>query len=317
VIRIKELAEYLKSERLKQGVALQEMSQRVRVSVSMLQALEEGDCERIGTGLLIRSFVRAYCQSLGIDSQPLLEKYASEIHSFDQQDEGIKRFGGWSKAFKKKKRIGIFALILLGMAVLGIVYGGALFWKSRENSGAPQSLKTSGYPQQDLPSDLSDKGVQGGKPEPKGETAGVTEKSARSPSEAGGRQMEKTQSGATAKVHDGLSPQSRAVAVGSAEVLAEAPAKRTADAQSAEKHQFSVEANQKTWVQVTTDEKNTQNAMLEPGDKRQWEAEKTMKIVVGNAGGIRMKWDGRPVEIPAKGGSVLRFSLPDPRYVKE
>ena len=65
------------------------------------------------------------------------------------------------------------------------------------------------------------------------------------------------------------------------------------------------------------DDKNAQNAMLEPGDKRQWEAEKTMKIVVGNAGGIRMTWDGRPVEIPAKAGSVLRFSLPDQRYVKD
>ncbi len=42
-----------------------------------------------------------------------------------------------------------------------------------------------------------------------------------------------------------------------------------------------------------------------------------MKIIVGNAGGIHMQWDGRPIEVPAKPGSVLRFSLPDQRYVKE
>ena len=42
MIHMKELAEYLKSERLKQGLALQEMSERVRVSIGMLEALEEG-----------------------------------------------------------------------------------------------------------------------------------------------------------------------------------------------------------------------------------------------------------------------------------
>jgi hypothetical protein len=78
-----------------------------------------------------------------------------------------------------------------------------------------------------------------------------------------------------------------------------------------------VEAVQKTWIQVTADEKEPQNIMLDPGDRREWETGNTMRIVVGNAGGIRMKWDGRPVEVPAKPGSVLRFNLPDQRYVKE
>ena len=56
---MQELAEFLKSERLTQGLTLPEMSERLRVSVSMLQALEEGNFERIGTALLIRSFIRS------------------------------------------------------------------------------------------------------------------------------------------------------------------------------------------------------------------------------------------------------------------
>jgi len=314
---MKELAEYLKSERLKQDVALQEMSERVRVSIVMLEALEEGDYDRIGTSLLIRSFVRAYCGVLGIDSQPLLEKYASEILSLDQQDEGIRRFGRCSKAFRKKNRIGIFTLLLLGIAVLGIIYGGALFWKSRENSGTSQSLKTSGYPQQELPSDLSEKGGQGVKPESRAGSVVLTDKSTQASPEVGGNKAEKSQAGAIPKAQEGLPSKLSPAGTGSAEVLADAVAKPVAATPSTDKHQFSVEANQKTWVQVTMDDKNTQNAMLEAGDKRQWGADRTMKIIVGNAGGIRMKWDGRPVEVPAKSGSVIRFSLPDQRYVKE
>ena len=285
---MQELADHLKSERLKQGLTLPVMSERLRVSVSMLQALEEGNLERIGTALLIRSFVRSYCQSLGLDCQPLLEKYASEILAFDQQDQGIQRYGKWSKGLRKKARMGIFAVVLFGIAGVGIVYGGAWFWKFRLHSGTSKSLTTSGYPQQDLPSDLADKAVPGPR------TEAVRE--------------------APAGADNVVRP---AKDLRATDILPESLEKPSDVALTAEKHQLIVEASQKTWVQVTTDDKNTQNAMLEPGDKREWEAEKTMRIVVGNAGGVAMKWDGHPVDLQAKPGSVIRFSLPDQRYVKE
>ncbi len=315
---MKELAAYLKSERLKQGVPLPEMSERVRVSVSMLQALEEGNCEGIGTSLLIRSFIRAYCGSLGIDPQPLLEKHASEILALDGQDEGIRRFGRWSKVLRKRSRIGIFAVLLLGIALLGVIYGGVWFWKSKEYSGASQSLRTSGYPQQDLPSDLSNKAGQSPQSDSQRAASVLDDKGPRSSSEAGGAKAEKTQVAAvTPKAQEGPTSKPPAVGTSPAEVLPEPAEKPVAATESVGKRQFSVEATQKTWIQVTMDDKTTQTAMLEPGDKRQWEAEKTMKIIVGNAGGIRMKWDGRPVEVPARPGSVIRFSLPDQRYLKE
>jgi cytoskeleton protein RodZ len=295
VIRMQEIAEYLKSERLKQGLTLKEMSEKLRVSVSMLQALEDGNYQRIGTALLIRSFIRSYCNLLGIDSQPLLDKYASEIVAYDEQDEGIQRYGKWSKGLGKKSRFGVIAIVLFCIAVLGMVYGGTSFWKSKMNSGSSRSLTTSGYPQEDLPSDLSDKAREGSSPEL---ARGV-------PPAAGPKSKE------------GSAPRPSAMGAGSADILPEAAEKPVAAGQSAERHQFSVEANQKTWIQVTVDDKNTQNAMLESGDKREWQAEKTMKITVGNAGGVQMKWDDRPIDVPAKPGSVIRFSLPDQRYVKE
>jgi len=114
---MQELTEYLKSERLKQGLTLKEMSEKLRVSVGMLQALEEGNYQKIGTALLIRSFIRAYCNLVGIDSQPLLDRYASEINAFDKQDDGIQRYGTWSKGLGKKSRFGVIAITFLCVAV--------------------------------------------------------------------------------------------------------------------------------------------------------------------------------------------------------
>jgi cytoskeleton protein RodZ len=315
---MKELADYLKSERLSRGLTLREMSERVRVSVSMLQTLEEGNYEKIGTDLLIRSFIRNYCTALGIDSEPLLEKYASEIRAYDQQDESIQRYGRWSKAIRKKSRIGIFSVLLVGIAVLGAVYGGVWFWKSKEYSDTSQSLRKSGYSQQDLPSDLPDKSGQAIESSTKSDVLPEADRGVRSSSETSGYKAERTQTGAaTAKPQETAPAGLPAMGPRPGDILPKSAEKSANAAQVGSKHQFSVEASQKTWIQVTTDDKNTQNAMLEPGDKREWEAGNTMKIVVGNAGGIRMKWDGRPVEVPAKSGSVLRFSLPDQRYVKE
>ena len=38
--------------------------------------------------------------------------------------------------------------------------------------------------------------------------------------------------------------------------------------------------------------------MLHPGDRREWVAEKILQVVIGNAGGIHMKWNEQPVEPP-------------------
>jgi len=35
-------------------------------------------------------------------------------------------------------------------------------------------------------------------------------------------------------------------------------------------------------------------------------------VVIGNGGGVRIKWDGKPVEISAKTGRVVRLTLPMP-----
>ena len=73
---------------------------------------------------------------------------------------------------------------------------------------------------------------------------------------------------------------------------------------------FEVEALELTWVQVRVDDKAEENLHLMPGEKRAWEARKDMKVVIGNPRGVRMMWEGKPLEIKGKPGSVLKFRLP-------
>jgi hypothetical protein len=76
-------------------------------------------------------------------------------------------------------------------------------------------------------------------------------------------------------------------------------------------NKFVVEADDKVWIQVKIDEKETQSEILYPGDRREWDAARILQVVIGNAGGIRMRWNGQQLEAPRNSGRVLRFRLPD------
>jgi len=73
---------------------------------------------------------------------------------------------------------------------------------------------------------------------------------------------------------------------------------------------FEVEALELTWIQVWVDDKAEENLHLMPGETAAWEARKEMKVVIGNPRGVRMMWEGKPLEIKGKPGSVLKFRLP-------
>ena len=61
---MKELAEFLKTERLNRNMTLEEVSRLSGISTAMLTFLEACDFEQFGAPLLIRNTIRAYCKAL-------------------------------------------------------------------------------------------------------------------------------------------------------------------------------------------------------------------------------------------------------------
>jgi hypothetical protein len=84
------------------------------------------------------------------------------------------------------------------------------------------------------------------------------------------------------------------------------------ESQRPKEHILEMEAVQDAWVQVKTDNRRTYGELLKAGEKRKWEASRSMQIVLGNAGGVRMKWDGAPLGPVGKPGEPVRFELPAP-----
>ncbi len=65
----------LTQARKEKGLSLEELHERTKVSLGMLQALEAEDFRRLPADVYVRGFLRACCQVLAIEPEGLLEKY--------------------------------------------------------------------------------------------------------------------------------------------------------------------------------------------------------------------------------------------------
>ena len=91
--------EYLKRERELRGVSLQEISEKLRLSVRRLERLEKDDYERLPHPTYVRGFIRSYCRELGLDENDavlrfeayLKEQSKKEKDSVPEHEEGLQR----------------------------------------------------------------------------------------------------------------------------------------------------------------------------------------------------------------------------------
>lgn len=72
-----ELGHILREARETKGLTLQEVQQSTRITSRYLDALENGDYDRLPSPVHTRGFLRNYARFLGLDPQPLLDRYES------------------------------------------------------------------------------------------------------------------------------------------------------------------------------------------------------------------------------------------------
>lgn len=69
---------------------------------------------------------------------------------------------------------------------------------------------------------------------------------------------------------------------------------------------LSIEAIEDTWVKVIIDGKDVKEALLKGGDKVNYEAEKNFGLTIGNAGGVKIKFDDKELGPLGPRGKVIR-----------
>ncbi len=69
----------LKRVRDKLGVSLEDIADITKVRIHFLRAIEEDDIERIPSLIFLKSFLRTYIQSIGLDADTITNRYLSTV----------------------------------------------------------------------------------------------------------------------------------------------------------------------------------------------------------------------------------------------
>jgi cytoskeletal protein RodZ len=76
-------------------------------------------------------------------------------------------------------------------------------------------------------------------------------------------------------------------------------------------HTLQCSVKARTWMRVKIDDKEPREFIFEPGARLKWEAKEGFDIVIGNAGGVELIFNGREVGTLGKIGQVVRLRLPE------
>lgn len=277
----------LRNERLKRGLTLRELSDKTLISITVLKSLEEGRPENVGPASVVNGLFKTCSQALGLDPGEV-EKPAPEA-------EPLREPAAPRPKSARPVFFGAAVAFLLAFIFAGIVWKSG--WPPGQKPAAPVAVSsTAQTPVETAPG-----------PPAREDAAPVQQtgpaKPISTPSEP-----------PPAAREEPAEPQPPAAGTEAAPMPDPVPqqvAAASAPARDDLIHRLDIQADQQTWIQVTVDGKHTESELLQPGQRREWKARENVRVVVGNGGGVRLKWDGKPVDISREPRRVIRLTLPD------
>lgn len=84
-----ELGDKLRDARLEKGYTIDDLQKITKIQKRYLTAIEEGRLDQLPGDFYVRAFVKQYADSVGLDSQALIEDYQSEIPKVQPEETPV------------------------------------------------------------------------------------------------------------------------------------------------------------------------------------------------------------------------------------
>jgi cytoskeleton protein RodZ len=255
----------LAEARQAQNQTTAEVARQLKLSVWQVEALESGRYEQLPGPMFVRGFIRNYARLLRLDPNELLDAAGETL---PQQAPPRERPPSHDIPFPEQRKPR-WPLAAAGLIVVGVLVVHEFYWDQWVQPASPPGAAVTPSAQLEA--------VQ--LPDPAGTLAGT-------PGSAG-RDTD------TAGLPGAPEPASR---VKSAKTAAVAPAPATAP-RPGEKR-VRLEFEEESWVEIR--DRNEQvifSRLNPPGTQQLVEGMPPFSVVVGNAQGVRLTYDGKPVDL--------------------
>lgn len=281
------IGERLRQERLRQGFDLQQIAELTKINVVFLEAIEADDLERLPGIFFTRSFVRQYARALGLDEadfeQELNRLAACErVPSIERPPVSpealhVPPMAATGRRSSAQRPLGSLVVLLLIVAACSVAF--VLWQRSREI--APASSGQSASATAPPPAAAANGGLP---------TAAPTPQPVSSPPAPSSEPATAQPAAASEPATETAAPET-------------SPPGQTATTQTAP-IQVRIHAIEATWVRIAVDGKYLFSGILRPDETRTVEANQSAQLRTGNAAGIEVSWNGKPVGSVGPAGQV-------------
>ncbi len=299
-----QLGNWLREAREAHGLSLDEVEAQTRIRRTFLEALEKGDYQILPGEVYVHGFVRNYAVYLGLDPEEARQRYGQEV--LDQEVPQSTRRGSdfqfqpidadlerTSRAMRTLvTRIALILLVLVGIAGVGLWY-----WYGCPLPQVPAWWPPSLYAM--LATTTSPQSQTSSMPTTMVASALIPPTATTIPAVLLPTLTPLAKAAATSEVLPLPTPTSVATATSTptpSPVIAP-----TGD----EGIQLTVQAIERSWVLITTDDTVEFQGILTPGEERTWQAYQSVGFRCGNAGGVAVTVNGQELGVLGDRGQVV------------
>lgn len=331
---LEELGAALRAEREKRGLSIEDVANHLKIGVRLLRALEEGDAASLPHLAYARGFIRSYASYLGMAAEEV--------------NEAVCALGGAGPAIRPQPVYapeeslapsrnlkwlgGLMVLALLGGGAYIAWQQGALEFLSRQTRRlaqpspplqTPDSVEI--MPERGAATAVSPVGGASQSPSPAAPSSNAAPVA--SPAPAATRASASSTSSVTPV--DGAPASAPALASGggarnaaapTAQGLESAPTRNaTQPAESGRptdgalppgQHKVIITATEECWIHSNADNTDTRQFSLRKGDTFALTFTKNLELKLGNAGGVRLRYNGQDMPAPGQSGQVRTLTFP-------
>ena len=283
------LGEFFQKMREQHGMTLEEVASQTRISLRLLKALETNDFAQMPNEVSARGFIRSYARCLGLNEGDVLKKIRESASDFYAKIPVTVKSRQLSVKSPDRKR-GAQKKLMVGTALISaaVLLGIAFYERFPSFSVSPKQESIS-PPEVDL----------GHADQPKGEANPIKDQAEK----IGPSPVDLT-------VNTQRTPQSPQPAGGASNIpdlLPRENSSRTPGLQAAaEDLTLVIQAVERSWVLAQIDENLVKEVLLQPGEKIHWKAKTKFMLTLGNAGGVKLEFNGETLDTPGPVGKVVR-----------
>lgn len=305
---LEEFGEILREERVRNGLTVDEIASRLKITSRMVRAIEDGDMKSMPHAVYAKGFIRSYAQLLGIDEEEV--KVACQALTERHEESHQETFSTVSPAPRKSSGAGrkIVLPILCLVVILGVGYWAYSRELHLQLIDTVQSWTSSAMDfAKEKTASLESPSKKEEAPKEKSPVAqpvlppAVVDKTPSAPEKPIADQApEKPQENADLR----LPPSQLTLQTG------EGTGTSMAVPTGGKRHQLVLSALTECWVHSTADDMETRQLSMQKGESFALSFDRRLDIKLGNAGGVRIKYDGKELPPPGKSGQVKNMRFP-------